>query len=201
MAESSVLAFVYVMLIGIALSITLFVIRKYSKKEKLILNKCTELHKTMTFSKSNLLQLNATVIAGLFILLTLQNITSGGIPQLLDFRVTMDELELYNDTMNDPDQIQAIKDEAEKRYAETKLDFDKRQIQFDMYEKAKPMMILLHPISYLLISLGLFIISCLIALASRIEDGRAFRVSEGFTISGFLFMGVAVYIILVFPRF
>jgi C4-dicarboxylate transporter len=36
MAESSELAFIYVMLIGMALSITLFVIRKYSKKENWI---------------------------------------------------------------------------------------------------------------------------------------------------------------------
>jgi len=203
-AESSQLAFIYVSLVGTALAITLFVIRRYSKiknnnEEKPILNKCDELRKQMTFSKSHLLQFNATIIAGLFILLTIQNTVAGGLPALIDFQVTKDEVDKYKEIMNDDKNDQIIRDEAKKRFAEATLDSEKRQIQRDAATRFHEVQLLLHPTSYLLFAMLLFVSSCLVALASKNDNGRAFRTGEGFTISGLISMFTALLIMIVIP--
>ncbi|MBI5697569.1 MAG: hypothetical protein HZC29_03545 [Thaumarchaeota archaeon] len=194
-------------MVGMALSITLFVMRRYAtkendvRKEKPILNKCVEQDKKMTFSKSNLLQLNATIIAGLFILVAVQGSVFGGIPALIDADLINDKITKYNDLINDPTLDQAIKDEAKKRLVESTVDLHEYYLHLASAQKFQLLQFFFNPISFFWTSLGFFVISSTVVLVSKNENGRAFRVGEGFSISGFIWILVALYIYLAIPRF
>lgn len=153
------------------------------------------------YSHRDLLQVNATIIAGLFILLTFQNIVSGGISELIWIFDTDKQISMYNDTKNNPKEDPVVIMEAERRFAESTLNAREYLIKFETHDKSKLALILLHPIGWLLISLGMFVLSSIVLLTSRNTQGVRFHLGESFTTIGFVFMGGAILIVLIFAKF
>jgi hypothetical protein len=76
-AEASFLPFGYVIIVGIIFGFILFTLRKRPLRP--IINTSETQHNEMTLTKSDLLHVNAIVISGLFIMLTVQSVSESGI--------------------------------------------------------------------------------------------------------------------------
>lgn len=195
-------------IIGIILSIVLFVIRRFNPKEntltnenveeKPILNKYIQSDRALTFSKSHLLQMNATIIAGLFILMTIQGTTSAGIPALIDADLINKKIDTYKTIINNTNYNQSVWEEAEKRLAESTIDLQEYYLRLESAQRFQLAQFIFNPVSFFWISLGFFVTSSIVGLVSATT--RSFHAAEGFAIAGFIWIVVGLYIYLAIPR-
>lgn len=192
MAEASLLPFVYVILAGIALGILLFLLRNSQKRPRLNISKIK--FKAVTLSKRDLLQVNATIIAGLFILLSIQSLPDSGVLIFDDVISRGAQMEKYQEIMNDSTEDELVKEEAKKRYVEIKLDLEEDLIEFQHDQKTKILQFFFNPISYFFISMIFFVVSSISILSSRAENDSFFKLGEVLTIAGFIFIITSMWI-------
>ena len=197
MAEASFLPFGYVVLFGFMLVCILFQLRHNRINPRI--NTTEEGSKDMIFSRSHLLQANATVIAGLFIFLTIQGITVAGIPALIDTHVTNTEIKKYDEIRKDETRDQVVRDETTKRYAETTLDLEKQYIRLNSAYDFRTVQYFFNPIVIVFASLLPFSFSCMLTIGSKNEQDRKFVLGKILTILGFALMGAGVLMFIGFP--
>ena len=196
MAESSILAYVYVLFTGILLAIILFKIKK--TPFKFTFNTVTKSTKEMTITRSTLLQFNATVIAGLFILLTIQGtMTENGLFIFIDYLASQEIKKEYgkiiNGTSNDP----LLKEEAKKRIVEIELNSARNLAKSNFENDVKLPKAFLQPLTYFSLSLAAMTISSLILICSR-ENSYKKSIAEGLIIPGLILILTGVSISMVY---
>ena len=195
MAESSIDSFVYVIWAGTILGAILITMKlaKFPRNHFRIINN------PRSFTRRDLLQVNATVIAGLFIFLTIQGITVAGIPALIDTNVTNLEIQKYDAIRKDETRDQVVRDEATKRYAETTLDLEKQYIRLNSAYDFRTAQYFFNPIVIVFASLLPFSLSCMLTIGSKNEQDWVLVLSKILTIFGFALMGVGALMFLGFP--
>lgn len=147
--------------------------------------------------KRILLQINATIIAGLLILLTLQATTEGGIPFLLELRYAKDSVIMYDTALNDTSIDPILKEEMERRQAELKLEIMERGIQLQNVPDFWLIELFFNPIGTFTFSMLFFIFSSIQELYHKKETASILGL--GLTYAGFMIMFITVFLMIALP--
>ncbi len=144
-----------------------------------------------------ILQVNATVVAGLLILLTIQATVEGGFPFLLDIRSLNNSIDMYdkaiNDTSLDPILLEAMK----KRQAEIKLEVMEKEEQLSDVPNLWLIELFYNPLATFTFSMLFFIASIIREL--DLKDENASRLGLGLSYAGFMIMFIAVLFMVIIP--
>jgi hypothetical protein len=183
-----------VILTGFALTILLVILKNPSFK--FTFNISTKQSKTVPIQKSTLLQFNATIIAGLFILLTIQGAVNDN-----DIFVFLDEItsqkiqDEYQKIMNDTSLDPELREEAKKRFIEIKLNSARDLVKINRDYETKVAKSILSPLTYYLVSIIMMVFSSLTVMYSK-EGGLGMKMSELLAILGLMVILIGTYFLL-----
>ena len=195
MAEASILAYVYVAITGLVLAGILFKLRK--RPLNFTFNTNMTSTKKVTLTRSSLLQFNATIIAGLFILLTIQGVVNdNGIFVFIDEITSQKIQDEYSKMMNNSELDPLIREEAKKRFVEIELDSARDLVKITREFETKVVKASFHPITYFSGSLMLMVFSCIFTMYGK-DQGLGIKIGEVLTIMGLMVILIGTYIMLV----
>lgn len=191
------MAFVYVICVGITFGIILFWLKYQPISLKFKIREGN--YKEVTLLRSHLLQTNATVIAGIFIFLTIQGTLVAGFPALIDTNVINVEIKKYDEIRKDESREQIVRDEAEKKYAESTLELEKKYIRLSSAYDYQNVQYFFNPIVIFSASLLPFTMSSMFVIASKGEQDFLFAISKAISIVGFFMILAAALMFVGFP--
>lgn len=147
--------------------------------------------------KKILLQVNATIIAGLLILLTIQAITAGGIPFLLELSASRDSIVMYQKAMNDTSTDPILLDAMKKRHAELKLEVMEKELRLSIAPDLWLIELLLNPVATFTFSMLFFLASMAQEMYHREETASKLGIALSY--GGFFVMFIAVLFMVILP--
>lgn len=147
--------------------------------------------------KKTLLQINATIITGLLILLTIQATTEGGIPFLLELGSLRNSVEMYDEAMNDTSIDPILLKAMKERQAELKLEVMEQESRLKFVPDFWLIQLIFNPISTFTFSMMFFIFSTIMELYNKGE--AATKSGLAITYAGFLIMFIAVLLMIIMP--
>ncbi len=147
--------------------------------------------------KKTLLQINATIITGLLILLTIQATTEGGIPFLLELFSLKNKVSMYNDAMNDTSLDPFLLDAMKKRQAELKIKIMEKEIELENVSVFWLAQLILNPITTFTFSMLFFIVSIILEIDNKME--KASKPGTLVTIVGLSVMLAAIFLMMIMP--
>ncbi len=153
----------------------------------------------MVLTSQQLIQVNATIIAGLLILLTLQATASGGISFLFDLSVTREQIEMYENLMNDTNQDPVLFDAMKKRHAELKLDLAERELKFGKSSDNWLIELFYNPITTFTSAMVFFLIAIMWEIGPLSKHDDASKIGKILTYIGFMTMFVSVVVLILIP--
>lgn len=147
--------------------------------------------------KKILLQVNATIVAGLLILLTIQATAEGGIPFLLDLGMSRDSIVMYQEAMNDTSTDPILLDAMKKRHAELKLEVMEKELRLSTVPDFWLIELFLNPLATFTFSM-LFFLASMTQEMFRSEE-TASKLGIALSYGGFFVMFIAVLFMVIMP--
>jgi len=147
--------------------------------------------------KRTLLQVNATVIAGLLILLTIQATAEGGIPFLMELGASKGAIDMYEKAMNDTSLDPILLESMKKRHTELKLEAMEKDLRLRNIPNFWFIELFLNPVTTLTLSMAFFIVS--IMREFDVAGEMATKLGLWLSYGGFLVMFIAVFFMIALP--
>ena len=147
--------------------------------------------------KRILLQVNATVMAGLLILLAIQANTAGGIPFLMELGTSNRVIDMYEKAMNDTSLDPILLETMKKRQAELKVEVMEKEIRLISIPNVWIVELFMSPIVTLTFSMIFFITSTVIEF--DIPGKMTSKLGLILSCVGFFVMLIAVLFMLLWP--
>ena len=147
--------------------------------------------------KRILLQVNATIIAGLLILLTIQATIEGGIPFLLELRYAKNSVIMYDEALNDTSIDPILKEEMKRRQAELKLEIMERGLQLQNVPDFWLIELFFNPVATFTFSMFFFIASRIQELYHKKETASGLGLGLSYT--GLMIMFIIILFMVILP--
>lgn len=155
----------------------------------------------MVLTSKDLLQINATIIAGLLILLTISVTIIPGIPFLIDIGDSRSQVEMYEQVMNATNLDPVLFDHMKNRHAELKLEVMEKEALLQRDYEVWMIKFFYNPIATFTVSLGFFVISSMIELTSSLKNEKPSKIAIGFTDGGLIVMIASIAMFVIIPLF
>ncbi len=153
----------------------------------------------MVLQSKDLIQINATIITGLLILLTIQATAAGTVPFLVERSALYESIDAYdeliNSTKNDPILLEHMK----TRQAELKIQTFEVDLRLGQSSDNYIINLFYNPITTFSASMFFFVVSCIAEIPHSSKHEAPSKLGRSLTIVGFMTMGFTISMLIIIP--